>query len=105
MLILLIQVGLLKSESIESPTKDSSPFKEIMQTLEKPPPSGADRKTANPFAGMPGTRQLNSPPRSADYYNKSSKVFFFQNFGAGRKGMETFKIVYIKVNNTSSFRT
>ena len=83
----------MKSESIESPTKDSSPFKEIMQTLEKPPPSGADRKTANPFAGMPGTRQLNSPPRSADYYNKSSKVFFFQNFGAGRKGMEKFKFV------------
>ena len=65
--LFFFQVGLLKSESLDSPTKDSSPFKEIMQTLEKPPTEGGLPTRKAP--GPPG-RHLNSPPRSADYYNK-----------------------------------
>ncbi len=67
-----LQVGLLRektpedeasannSNSASSPfPKDSySPFKEIMQTMERPP-----------------TADFSSPPRSADYYKKPS---FFQ---------------------------
>ena len=80
----LFQVGLLKSPAADdSPTKDMSPFKEIMQTLEKPPNSGPpdfNRKAVR-------NRPYNSPPRSADYYsgNKNKGSFFFHNF-AVRKG-------------------
>ena len=55
------QVGLLKEKTPEdeSTLKESSPFKEIMQTLDRP------------------HYDFTSPPKSADYYKKTS---FFQSF-------------------------
>ena len=63
-----------------------APFKEIMQTLEKPPAGEGAGLPTRKAPGPPG-RHLNSPPRSADYYNKGNKVFFFHHLGGGsRKG-------------------
>ena len=79
--------------------KDSSPFKDIMQTLEKPPPTppsfydGAGGSSQDgSFAiggGVTGPLPFknsgvyNSPPRSADYYmgnkNKGSSFSFIKN--------------------------
>ena len=71
-------MGLLKTPDHEENTsdtelKDSSPFKELMTTLEKPPDL-----TAHP--GTPVTlfqhHNVTSPPKSADYCSK--KTTFFQ---------------------------
>ena len=79
--------------------KDSSPFKDIMQTLEKPPPTppfgsdGADSSLQNSSFAIGGgvTGHLpfknsgvyTSPPRSADYYmgnkSKGSSFSFIKN--------------------------
>ena len=116
-----MKVGLLKSPVDESPTnptggnignalsqasaiaagniKDSSPFKDIMQTLEKPPPTPPSGGDGGPLynstfaigGGVTGPlpfqtgNYYNSPPRSADYYsggkNKGSSFSFIkQNF-------------------------
>ena len=119
-----MQGGLLKSPVDESPTnptcggmggnalsqataiaagniKDASPFKEIMQTLEKPPPTppsgecggfhnssfaSAGGGGGGPHLPFKGSNYYNSPPRSADYYSGGKRgSFFFQNFGSGKK--------------------
>ena len=79
--------------------KDSSPFKDIMQTLEKPPPTppsggeGGGSLQGSTFAiggGVTGPSLpfknagvYNSPPRSADYYssgkNKGPSFSFIKN--------------------------
>ena len=79
--------------------KDSSPFKDIMQTLEKPPPtppsgyggSGGSFQDGTFAIGGGVTGQLpfknsgvySSPPRSADYFignkNKGSSFSFIKN--------------------------
>ena len=78
--------------------KDPSPFKEIMQTLEKPPPTppsgceGGGSLQGSTFAiggGVTGplpfknTGVYSSPPKSADYYsgnkNKGSSFSFIKN--------------------------
>ena len=114
----MIQVGLLKSPVDESPTnpvggnittgnalsqasaiaagniKDSSPFKDIMQTLEKPPVTptteGGGSLQGSTFAIGGGVTEkfknsgvYSSPPKSADYYsgnkNKGSSFSFIKN--------------------------
>ncbi len=63
----LLQVGLLREKTPDedvSPTQhpsSSSPFREVMQTLERP-----------------DTADFTSPPKSADYYKKTAG--FFQSF-------------------------
>ena len=82
----------MKSPVEESPTntasvffsgKDASPFKEIMQTLEKPPRDSTSDFPSKKIRNW----QCNSPPRSADYYSagKNRSSFFFQNLAAVRK--------------------
>ena len=56
-LVIWLQVGLLIEKSPDESSKESSPFKDIFATMERP----ADIST----------------PRSADFYGKKS---FFQNF-------------------------
>jgi hypothetical protein len=65
-------------EAASAADKDASPFKEIMQTMERPP-----------------TADFTSPPRSADYYKKPS---FFQSFA--RAGKPNFRLP-----RSSSMRT
>ena len=76
--------------------KDPSPFKDIMQTLEKPPPTppsgheGGGSLQGSTFAIGGGVTEkfknsgvYSSPPKSADYYsgnkNKGSSFSFIKN--------------------------
>ena len=68
------QVGLLKENSEDSSSKESSPFKDILSTMERPP-------------------ELTSP-QSADYIGKKS---FFPNFGRKTRYLDPHN------NNVCSF--
>ncbi len=80
-------MGLLREKTPEDETgpssanggKEGSPFREVMQTLDRPP-----------------TADFTSPPRSADYIKKPS---FFQSF-ASRAGKANFRLP-----RSSSMRT
>ena len=56
------------SASSEALLKDPSPFKDLMETLEKP----ADLTT---FPANPAFHNVISPPKSADYVSKKSTFF------------------------------
>ena len=71
----LLQIGLLKEKAPDESSKESSPFKDIFATMERPPDI--------------------STPRSADFYSKKS---FFQNFT--RKA--SFKLVRSSSDRTPS---
>ena len=51
-----LQVGLLKENSAEDSSKESSPFKDILATMERPPDGRME-------------------PKSADYYVRRSMEF------------------------------
>ena len=68
------QVGLLKENSEDSSSKESSPFKDILSTMERPP-------------------ELTSP-QSADYIGKKS---FFPNIGRKTRYLDPHN------NNVCSF--